>query len=1409
MSLKERFAAGSRFDSDGEFTLDESKAKEKMARFQLSSPTEFLMLVVQAAVASKCCEITVHQAQSELRVVAKGADLDPEAVKDKESFLFESDGETLPYHLLGVAANAVEPQCSQAPVVAMVDGDLHFEVQLNSALVGLRGLLLVRLPYLPCPLTLDGESLSTSDVSSDIDLALHDSESEIALVKFGVIVHRERRKFRVNCRAVVRADDLSVDASYSQVVKDRRYDQLIAGLEKQANQLLADRVKEQPDSEPSGTWLTLMRELLPDPAGTALESAPLFPLADRAGEMSFREIMELVSRQGSVFVSRRRFNVQLETPCVLLFDPPVEDTIRKLLPSKSLQDAESQIQKQQLVEARRKAWESSPRPLELPPGETICRAIVEGRGWKAAIGVWRGQLGANRAEILYQGRLLSTAPLNNVPPGSTAVVDVTEGEVAPSWLGLEEKRLRTVLQGVQSEIAQLWRSQSHFEVSDLSPQGLESLLNDLYGTSPSEAAKNTPLFPTLDGKTLLSFRELEAMDEVRLGEPTELSPRTAQALGSAPILLYSPERLRALYSKLGRERVRDLRGRQEALARLDWAWANPSLPTVTDRDYLSKATFKHQDSHGEIALFAKAGGGTDVTLRFEGAIVETVRCEGARLLSFQAAVEAPQLTLAEDLTAFVEDDAYTALLSALAESVQELERRAFFHPDLAVMHRFKLATLYDYSERELEETPLVPSPDQSETWTLRSLREELQTHGCLLTGKMGVEFPGRRVVLNERQVLDSVKNLLGEVTWSSAEALLSQMRKSEQFQALPVARKIAVRGRYPLRTEVSEGRGEVVLAAVDASDAGMLYAYVDGRFVCTKERVLPSDFVAALEHPDFALSEDFQDVGIPDSVRALLQNACDQTMLEAAGSNLKLRSRAWKYFASNSPSEQAKQAFLDGLQLELLDGRVVTFAQLLQLKVQGYVRPEFHYDGPRQGAVIRALASDIEYLGSLLGKRLAFQESFLQREMERQRALEHLPRSVASDLFSRDFEGGGGRGKLALSREGKLVGLNSEGEVMGVLRELRLPVIGLVWGAERSGQSKVGEEPQATLPRPLQLQVEQWSESLCLEWVKGLGDHPLSSGERALALALLRVLIREVSSKDDRASSTAATLLWDLPLFARVDRTLVSGSALAATLAESGQQLTVASSRFRSPGDALFLAQQGEERAILTSFFGKAGLREFEAPPLLDVEELARTAKSVVSWGVAPAVAGWKAWNKTMDYLSTLGRKEEGEKVRDPREVLLVQLREDIRSLVGRKQYQESDGLFQNLDFGRWPLGPPIYKPRKLNQYRLNSLHPAVRWLLSREASASDRRAVRMLLVVHWVGLVNERSESLSDSHEDAFLDLLVERMAQTFSAQAEVEAEPKPSESDETATPLQSTQRKRVRSRKSKGFSSPFESKK
>jgi hypothetical protein len=1361
MSLLERFQAGSELDSVGEFTLDESKAREKMARFQLVTNEEFLMLVAQAAVAAQCSAMAITLAGSEVRLVATGALLDAESVRTIREFLFDSQSENVAYNLLAVAANAVEPSCQTPPLIAMVDEELHFEANLSSELRGLAATIKDRLAHLPCPLSLNGVRLATDPIGEEprVEL-LEGGTSSITLIRYGVVVARQSKSLSLAFKAVAAANSLLLDASFSHVVEDDAYKAVLKALSCRANRELADFVCGQPvDGSVAMKLLPHFMADHPDPAGAALDAFPLFPLADRGGHISFADILAQVSERGQVMTAGRNYNLQLSVPVVRLDDQTTRQALQARLPARAFKNADSEYLAQAAAARNKSQWESSPRPTELPPGRYLCQAQVQGLTWEAAIGYLASPGGPGRVDVLYQGRLLANESLGDLPPGAAAVLNVRQGQVDPTWSRLDGREYRAICKELREKLRALFRQQTFSAPADLYPALRAYLLSELKSGKPPTVAKTAPLFPVLGQSTALTFGQVSALETVALGDPVTPFQRIPASALPVPLLEHSPERFQVLVSRLGAPRVIDFRDQQKRLRAIDREMANPKPATLGPGDYLIRRSLSLSPCAGEVGLLADQGSKLRVALMKHGVVFENLTVPGGRVLEAVAVVDVPHLELTPMWNGIARSTAYSKLLSDLSTEISKLEQE-LLAADLALQPelRIKLLRAYPQAKETYWEKPLLATTSYGTFATLSQLDAELDKHGHLLRGEPGIAVPGRIALISPSKEIVSFLNdgLNRPVTWAEASVALRAYQQALAFEEKSAVSRIALAGRYPVRLPLPSGRGEVVIQQTDIRLPGEVNCYVRGRFVCRKTGLIPSPFLAAVESEAFVLSSDFQDVSVPDSVKAMLHEICGQCMLQAAvHSDLILRNMAWEYFGKGNALSELKAKFQELVTLSKLDGEPVSLAAVASSKIQGYVGPKFSSAIPSQGLVLRLNAIEVERFSRYSGKSLNNVEALLLAQQRYRQQLESLPTQLPKKLYSKTFEDGPLKAILGVSMERRTVGLDAQGRPVGLLRQLHMPVQAIVHGAV--ADSRKGLEPIAELPSKSYTQLGRWADQLCLDWVKEKAD------DGQLIIHLLSLCTREIASRDDRPLSAMATILWDMPLFSRVDGTRVSGSALAAALTESKEPITVSAGTFRVPGSAIYLPEGSEELQILSGVLGKDSLRWYEAPPLVNAAEIGDSVKRLVSWGMAPLGKTWAAVSRLLERPKDKKEKKPAVKVRDPREVLIVQLKEDIRNLLGREHFRKSDELFKALDFGSWPLGPPIYRQRGGGPFRLNSLHAGVRWLLEKSGDERHKRAARMMLVVHWVGLVNVASTELTDTHEDEFLTNLAERLAQIF----------------------------------------------
>lgn len=1365
MSLLERFQEGSELDSHGHFTLDESRAREKMARFQLANPEEFLMLVVQAAVASACSSLELTLEGNEIRVLAREALFDGESLRSLQPFLFDSQPDNVAYHLLAVAANAVEPSCVGSPLVAMVDDDLLFKVNLKESLGDLSALLSRRLRYFPVPLSLNGRPLETEPLleGTEVVLAPRSGPSTLVLVRFGVTVVEKSRMLPIEYRAVARADHLSLDASFSRVVEDARFVALLATLDAKANELLARRAtRYKPEDPDTADLLAHLRAGHPDPAGQALDKCPFFPYADRPGFASLAELRRLASQEGKLMVSVRNYNLQLDTPVVRIDDQVLHRLLRDKLPSSSFEDAGSAFLVKATAAKNKALWESSPRPTELPPGRYLGQTHVSGLTWEAAVGFLAAPGGGSRMDVLYQGKLLNNEALSDAPPGSAVVLNVRQAEVHPTWTRLDGRQYRAILKELQERLREAFTSLEIRDPEQLYPQLSSYLLGHLHSKQPPAVALHAPLFTTVEADRTFTLLELKRLDEVACGDAVRFSEKIpGQDLLPSPLLRYSPSHFQALCTALGPNRVKDVRKQQAWLLGIEEQMKNPRTPVLPPGDHLlCKEPFEFRSCRGEIALTNDVGGKLDATLIKDGAAFETLKAFAGRVLSAVAAVDCPALTLNATWNGFVTNDEYSKLQTALREQALRMELELLERP-LEPNLKIKLVRAYLQEKTRYWTQDLFETTQRDQLASLARLEAEISEHGCLLQGQPNMTIPGRLILLRPgKESSNLLEETLGAFRWEDAGVLIRQLEQTAEFEGRQVHQEISLGGSYPVLLSVPEGRGQ--LGIHPARSRGEAQCFVRGRYVCTKAGVVPAPFAAAIESETFVLREDFLDVQIPLAYRAMLDDLCAQAMLEAARHpQLELRELGWAYFTKSTSPRLAE--FRTQTLLPPFEGEAMTLAAIAESKIRGYVSPSFSTSVKPKGLVLRLSADEARRLSAFLGRTLTDLQEELKAEEVLQRKLAELPGKLPQSLYQKRFEADQGLSAIiGLSLERKTIGLDLEGRPVGLLRELTMPVQVLVFGAEPD--PKKAKELRAQIPAKAWKQLGDWSERLCLDWVKNKAD------DWEILRHLLSLTTREIGSRSTPLAEMAS-LLWDMPLFNRVDGTRVSGSALATTLSQTEQPILVSDRTFRVPGSAVHLPEGSHERSILTSVLGKSQLLWYQVPPLFDPKEVRASVVRLVSWGFSPVTRSIAAVGKLLEKSAAKPKKEPEKRKRDPREALIVALKEDVANLLGREHYNKSDNLFRALDFGHWPLGPPLYR-RSDGSFRLNALHSGIRWLLAEEevpgeAQGRQKRTARVLLLVHWVGLVNEASEELKDPHEDAFLQRLAERMTQTFTRHA------------------------------------------
>lgn len=1394
MSLLERFQADCHFDSLGEFTLDKSKAQQKMANFQLANKQEFLMLIVQAAVAASCTSIEVCQSEGVLQVFAKDALLDDEAISNLEDFLLDASSDNLSYNLLAVALNAIRSSCVSPPKAVMRDGHLVVRLDLKVELANLSKLLSTRLQYLPCPLSLDEVPIPTTALGEDpvVRLSLT-SIGQLQLIRFGVVMPNRQIGTAPGFEAIARVDDLSLDASFSQVIEDERYTAILARVKALANEALADFARTFAGEGKDAIWLrSLLVAKLDEPARSALESCPLFPLADRPDFTSLRDLRRSWSKYGGkVLTSRSRLALRLELSVVLIGDPEVKTTLGAFFPPESFEDASGVYSARLALEERKKAWENSPRPLALPPGNYLGERSAEGPGWKAVIGLLADPGGTSGVDVLYQGKLLSYENLEEVPPGTTAVLDCSRGEVNESWTRLDGREYRAALKSLRQEANGLLISLEVCDPKDISIDLEVFLRQCLSKKEVPKLALCLPLLQTVIPGSKMSIDQLRQFERVGVAYNKDLPPQLSREKLPPAVFVYSDEIERILVGHLGKDRVEDLRPLYDRFEALANELANPRPACVQGGDVVFRRPVALDFAQGELGLSTRSGRQVLVDLMQRGAVFETIKLEATKVFQAKIAVECPLLHLARDWSGFLRDSAYDRLLEALREELKLLEQEALKSLDVSPTQKMLLLKAYPQEKEILWRLPLFLRTDGG--WAnLRELENEVATYGNLLWGGESIFEP--RCVLRKpgKEGGQLISDSLGSVVWEDVQTMLAREDAARKFENRPKVRVIRLGKDARFARSFKEGKGEIGVARKPRflrKRQGYVDCYVDHRLVCRREGLLPWPCVGAVESPLFTLGDQGRDLRFADELRGLLRSYADECMLELArqGSSSDL-DLAWDYFTDADAQEETKRHFLQTQFVHLADGDLLTFDRLFDLKVRGYVSSEFQGQVTRAGdaVVLRLSEGNLQRYYKVFPGRLTCFDTEFEADMRYRAQLEALPTSLGQEaLFCQTFNGGGFTAEVGLSPKVWAVARSAEGSPIGRLRSFLLPVQVFVSAPDALWvKGRKRNDVEVSLPRAEAKRLAAWLEDYCRRWVIEQADL-IKEGHEVLMWALLRASIRELGATST-ALSEIAKALWDRPMFMRVDGTRVSGSALAGTLTETGQPLLLAQTRTRVETSAIYIIEGCDAHQVLSSVLGKKSLQWVESQPLFNYEELKASIERLKAWGFSTAVALGKRYNKLVGSVEPQ-QNETGDRSsstsfqspfnkpakrneaprRDPQEQLLIDLQEDVKTFLGSRHQKRSQALFDALDFGYWPLGPAIYRRMGGLGYRLNLVHKGVRWMLATDGNHRTKRVARSLLLILWVGIVNVGSESLTDDQEEQFLDKLPARLRQVYGAEA------------------------------------------
>lgn len=1380
MSLLERFRKGSKYNADGEFTLDEDRAKKKMAHFQLSSVEEAIFLAIQALASAKSTRIELGWKDKSgghaLTLVGRGAKLNGQRQERCREEVFASDTGSLPYHLLGVALNSVDPSCRETPSVVYENNDLVLEIGLKGLLSGVDAQVRKRVRHFDGEFVLNGTKLPQEPVSAD-SLQLHDQTwTELTLIRFGVVIERKSITTNPSFSALIECPRFALDASYSHVVEDDNYRKRLKKVTGAAVQKIAELAKEAEPEEHTRLRKYLLTVKV-EPAAKALRRAKIFPLADREGFCSYTDLEKGRKRTSKILISRKRLNLKLDQLVVFNSSGSISQTLEKLYPSPGvIVNAEGAYRRKLEAERNRKAWEESPRPTELPPGDYYVKEQIQGRSWQAEIGFRKGVATMPTADVLLKNKLLGSDKLSvNLAPGAVAVVNFDTLEVDEMWTRGTGRTYRSAISELNRRLKSLFDRFEPFTREQLTPDMELHLLERLAGPNRNLSAvdADTPLFLTCKGG-YVSLSELRQVKKVYLGKPfTPKAENFPDEILPEPLLWDSTSVRKILNKRLGGQRVANAQSVVERCREIDKQLLNPrSLVLDPSLEPLATARVEEDDFTAELAILNEAGDEFEWTVLHQGVAIEerSVSCNlsliGVVILQSHLLSPEPDWSGLDRSCTIYRD-----IRDRVKENLVALEIQILRNPKTERSTRLELLLQHLDLIEEFENAQLFGGMGSRQTLSLAIIRDELEQHGEVLTAHSPIEC-SRPVLTTPLGVEAKLLQRVFQDQWKvfSAEAYVARLNRRTAFEnqkAVDVI-KLSGAGKFLKTVPSTIGQGELGIRFDRHDYSGSVLGYIEGRHAGSLSSILPRGCTAAIQHEGITHLEDFSGVQITLGLQNELRAHCIQEAVSLLShDNPTIRNQALTWFRNLPKAQRPKEEILQEPLVQMYGGGRITIAEAWKQfsKSVPYVGPDFAVDVKTEKLILQHERADLRFMMEILGKELHLNkmEAALKIRKKEIAFLAGLDTKVTFESNKKEFVTDGLSAVLGVCSTSRLYGFTTDKQKLGVINWSGLPIRGHVFGLQPSpGSTSVYKQPEPTMNKKQKECLQEWVVQTYLDWAEDLRHQSLDDTARGEAVFVLSRVSRFITSSSTEPRARLAQTLWDLPLFERGDDTWVSGSSLVLQFAECQEPIQVTTKGFRLPPDVLISEDFSEELALLRSVLGKDAVVDYEHPPLIDTAQIASSARNVVSWGLTP-IRLFK--DKVDDLVDKLAEKMPEKKKKISPEVLeqrlLHQFHADLNQLLGRKNARKAEEFFEGTEFGSWPLGPAVY--RKPNgDHRFNRMHPAIRWLLTAKKNANAREA-RMLILLNWVGLVNVVSEELTDQHEDEFLIGLAEVLEQSL----------------------------------------------
>ncbi len=1211
MSLIDRLRQVGRLESRGAFTLDQRKAREKMARFQLTDPRRYILEVVEAAVALGAEALEFQPGQA-VEVRFAGTPLPARGLASLDDFLLTVPGgpEEHALRALAMACAAlgtleVTRVRIESPAGAWMErtaggetsgsgafGEHRFLVEGAHAKVRGRtpeeDLLRSEACYCPIPLLLGGEDLRATfhpealgpERAEERDgvryravVSRRSATSSVTLVSRGVVVGRRQPELPVPLEVVVWHDGLGRNASHSDVVEDKRLQALLGDLTRLAVRCaedLAVALREgglADSAEPTRLLLVQLLSRGHHRFSPPFELAPL--LRDQAGQpLSLAELQSQQQVLGMVPVAERVPQAEITEFRIARLESAAHRGLLVARFGRDVQDAREQVLSVLRRRRNLERWENSPRPAELPPGDWIARRRLQEPRGEVGLSPLDFDIGS-LLHVLYRGRLLESRDLPS-ELSYVAVLDFEELDIDDEWSEVREgPAWKLDLERLEAEGAELYaelaRRPGPFGEAERAHLWLVMESWARRGRMPPEPFSTVPLFPEVRGG-FLTLADLESRPAVHLVDETDPpfpADLPVEALPAAAFVRVDPGS-RALLENVLPGRAGPARHHLEALQELAARFRNRRPPRFEDPDEFAVVVdFESEGVRGQVGLGADSQGGRLELLR-QGVLlgVREVKPSGP---AFRALVESPRFQHLSDWSGVHSDRAWSEALE-LVRSAEVKARPLLLEACSSTrLSPAALAAARAILAVQPELADLAGSgalyPAVGGLVSIPRIRQELASEGSVLVARdaEAAPVPGRLVLLWSG--LAELRPLFPEARWEPAAPHLSLQKARQRFLEEPTQEVRISAGCLEIRRLDVPRRGQVGLVKEGGGD---LRIFCEQRLLEVVPRALPEAVRVAVEDPAVRPDSTYRKV-LRDAAWRALQEALAVAVgllaldladrSPAPGSpqaRVLLSLLAWGQLPDD-PRRRLEEAPL----LRLLPDGVVSLAEVRRRLGQTstlLVSPSREGE-PRDGRLVVVADADLQKtLEAVLGRPTRDDTAALERDalyLRQVARASSLPRALPRCLVEIPVEGPDFRGRMgfpATGGKGSLVALR-EGVPLGRIDMPHHPSVAVLEGGFRVS----GDGSLAPLGREQRRELHLHQVRLYKALAEALPSLAGTARSRA-GQALLAFAAEERSALGGRSPvSEVLDCLLPLPLVEVVGGRLVSVEALMAEARARGR----------------------------------------------------------------------------------------------------------------------------------------------------------------------------------------------------------------------------------------------------------------